>query len=181
MLLFSLISVFQERQIAFFRFVNISFGADFPWRMHIMQSHTAVDHFHAIVGKDIGDGSAASLIDLAQFTGLVFDISFFHDGAQLSQIFRIRIIASAFSSGTGIFIEDDAFAEIGTVVCFHHTGIIRIESGGNITAEHLGMLKRTTQLQFGIILQTIHHFRQRILEETRLHAGCPLAADFLFV
>ncbi len=44
-----LFGICQECDIPFLCFIDIGFGADFPWCMHIMQSDAAVDHFHAVV------------------------------------------------------------------------------------------------------------------------------------
>ena len=34
--------------ITFFRFIEISFADDFPWRMHIEYCYSAVNYIHAI-------------------------------------------------------------------------------------------------------------------------------------
>ena len=95
--------------------------------MHIVQRHAAVDDLHAIVGQDIGDGSASALIDLAQLAGLIAYVFLFHDRAQLRDIFRVGVVAAALSAGAGVLVEDDAPAEVRAVVRLHHAGIIRIE------------------------------------------------------
>lgn len=75
-----------------------------------MHGDAAVDDVAAPVGHNLGDGSAAALVDFTEFADLPGDIVFVEDAADLGHEFGISIVAAAFSAGAGVFAQADAVA-----------------------------------------------------------------------
>ena len=63
----------QEGFVALACLVDIRLARCLPGGMHAQDSYTAVDDIHIVFCRDIGDGSAAACIDLAELGGLECD------------------------------------------------------------------------------------------------------------
>ena len=75
-----------------------------------MHGNAAVDDVAAPVGHDVGDGSAATLVDFTEFADLPGHFVFVEDAANLSHEFGIGIVAAALTAGAGVFAQADAVA-----------------------------------------------------------------------
>ena len=63
--------------------------------MHVEYGYAAVDDLHAVVAHDVGDGSAAACIYLAQLDNLELNIGIVHYFAKSADVFSIGIIGAA--------------------------------------------------------------------------------------
>ena len=61
----------EERFVTTLRFIDISLAGKLPRCVHVVKSYAAVDNFHVVLGHDVGDGSSAALINLAQLAELI--------------------------------------------------------------------------------------------------------------
>ena len=94
----------HEDLIGPIRFVKINLGDDFHWGVHIEDGDARIDDVHVVIAKDIGDGSASPGIDFAELGELEVDVIGIEIGPDLSDIFRIGIVASGLARATRIFI-----------------------------------------------------------------------------
>ena len=86
------------------------------------------------VGHDVGDGSAAALVDFTEFADLPGDIVFVEDAADLGHEFGISIVAAAFSAGAGVFVTGRCRSLIGPEFCFSiGIGKDRVEGCRNVS------------------------------------------------
>ena len=149
--------------------------------MHVQYGHTAVNNIHVIVCKNIGDCSAATLIYLSKFCCLERYIVFIHNIAKLCNIFRIRIIRTAFSSCSCIFVKYQSFSKICTVSFFHNCWIIWIESCRYIGRKYFGITHRSANGKFTICSYKVHHFCYTVFKETGLHSGCSHTSNLFLI
>ena len=149
--------------------------------MHIQNRHAQIHHIHAVSRSDIGDGSAASHIDLAQLRGLILDIVRVKGPAQASQKFRAGVVGAALSSGTGVFADHRSLAHIGGIVLLKSVRVQGIVAGVHIGGKHGGIFQGPAQCQLAVLSQAIQHFCQGIFQETGLHTGGAHAANLFFI
>lgn len=135
---------FQESAIGEIGFVDVGFGDDFHRGVHGQDRNPGVQDIHVVVAQDIGDGSASSGVDLADFGGLVMDGILIHRVADEGEVFRERVVAATLPAGPGVFIEDDALAEIAGVVGLVDGGIKGIDRAGDVARKHIGVAHRVT-------------------------------------
>lgn len=55
----------QKRMIPFRRLIQICLTDNFPRSVHVQHRHTAIDDFHAVQRRNVGDGAASAVIHLA--------------------------------------------------------------------------------------------------------------------
>ena len=75
------------------------------------EQHTAIDHFHSEVCKNVCDCSAAAGIDLAHLCQLECNLIFIKYMSQFCNVLCIGIIRSTFSSGSRMLIEHHTFSK----------------------------------------------------------------------
>ena len=66
-----------------------------------------------------------------------------HDLPHLAHIFRIRVIGTGFSSGSGVFVKYDPLTKICGVFLIHDRREIRIKRSAHIGRHHFGILQRS--------------------------------------
>ena len=140
------LSVFQKGTVAFFRFVNVDFARYFPWSMHIEHGNAAVDYLHTVKSHDVGNRSAAAQVNAAELGELNGNIVLFHDGADISEIFRIGIVGTGFAACTRKFVERHTAAKISNVFRVKRRFIQCVVSGSYIGREHFGIGKAAVPL-----------------------------------
>ena len=140
----------QEGVIGFHGLVQIRLGDDLPGGMHGEDRHAAVDDVHAVEGADVGDGSAAAHVNLAQLGSLPGDVALFHDAAQAGDEFGVGIVGAGLAPAAGKLVVAHAAAEEGGVLLFKGRGVERIKARAHVAAEHAAGSQRAAQVQFGI-------------------------------
>ena len=78
--------------------------------MHAQHGYAAVHDFTSPVGHDIGDGTAAALVYLAELAGLPGDVGIVENLADLRYEFGVGIVAAGLTPGTGVLADADAIA-----------------------------------------------------------------------
>ena len=149
--------------------------------MHGKHRNAGVDNVHAVLRRDVGDGSAATCIYLAQLGGLERDIGVVHHAAHVGHVFRARIVRAALAARTRVLVEHQALAKVGGVLRLEHRGVGRVEAGGNVAREHARCAQAMAQGKGTGALGKLDDFRNGVLEELRGHAGSAHAADLLLV
>ena len=79
--------------------------------MHIQHRYAAVDDFHAVIRHDIGNRSAAADIHLSKLCELIRHTFPIEDRAQIRDIFRVRVIGTAFAAASRKFVEGKTVRE----------------------------------------------------------------------
>lgn len=149
--------------------------------MHAEKSDTAVDDFHAEFCHDPGNGSAASEINPAKLGGLEEDLIVVHYPADFCDEFGIGIAGAGFASGAGVFVEHEAFAEVGGIFFLKCFCVQRVVAGTYVGGKHLAVLECTANGKIRGISAECQQFCSHIFEETGLHAACTVAADLFLV
>lgn len=94
-----------------FCFINIGFAGYFPWSVHTQHSHTAVNDFHSIKSRNIGNGSASAYIYLSKLCSLECDLMIVKNLPYSCNIFCICIIRTGFSSGSCKFVQNNSSSQ----------------------------------------------------------------------
>ena len=116
--------------------------------MHIQNCHTAVDDLHTVICQNVSDGSATTLVYLAQLRGLESHLMFIQNSSEFCHIFRIGIIGAALSSGTCIFVEHQSSSEICGIFLFGYRRIVRVKGCTNIRRKYFGIAHGSAKCQF---------------------------------
>ena len=73
--------------------------------MHGQNRNTTVDNIHAIVAKDVSDGSTATLIDLTKFCSLEADLGIIEDPSDTCHEFSRSIVRTRLTTRTGVLVD----------------------------------------------------------------------------
>ena len=87
-------SFFQKSLITLHYLVKVNLACDLPWSMHRYDSNAAVNYLHPVEGHDVGDGSAATKVNLSKLRRLEADNMLIHDSAKLSEILRVCVVGA---------------------------------------------------------------------------------------
>ena len=90
--------ILQKRAVPSVGFVHIRLAGNLPRRVHAQDGHTAVDHFHAVLGQYVGNGTAAACVDLTHLRHLEAHMIVIEYPAQLCDILRVGVIGAALSA-----------------------------------------------------------------------------------
>ncbi len=66
--------------------------------MHVQHSHAAVNDTHAVIAKNVSNGSAAACIDSSELCGLEVHIRIIHDFSNVRHIFCAGVVGTGLSS-----------------------------------------------------------------------------------
>ena len=149
--------------------------------MHVQDGYAAVHDVHAVEGGDVGDGSAAAGIDLAQLSGLEDNAAVIHDAADPAEVLGVGIVGAGFSAGAGELVEDQAVAQECGVLLLKDAGVERIEARADIRGKHAAGAQAAAQCKLAVLAGAVHQLRRCVLEESGLHAGRADAADLFLV
>ena len=81
MLLFAFSLGEQERFVSEIGLVDVRLRDELERGVHREDWNAGIDDIHVVVAEDIGNGSSATGIDIAEFGGLVMDFVLIHDFA----------------------------------------------------------------------------------------------------
>ena len=84
----------DEGAVALVLLPQIDLGDGLPGRVHGQHRHAAVDHVHAVLGADIGDGTAAAHVHRAQLSGLPGDLRLVADAAHLGDKLGVAVVGA---------------------------------------------------------------------------------------
>ena len=127
------VHVFQECLIGAVCLIHICLGYNLCGRMHVFNGNAGIHNVHVQIGKDIGNRTAASLVNGTQLACLEHDMIVIHDSAHFGKVFRIGIIGSGLAAGTGIFVVADTLSQEGRILHIEDGFIQRIHSSTDIT------------------------------------------------
>ena len=171
----------QKRAVGLERLVEVGLVDDLPRGVHIEHRYAAVDDVHAIFRQDVGDGAAASNIDLAQFSCLKCGITLLHDGTNAGHVFGIGIVGSAFAAAAGELVEHHTATEIRCVLRLERACVGRIEACRHVAGKHAGVCQAAAQRQIARLSCKVHDFGDGVLEEHGGHTRGADTANLLFV
>ena len=66
----SCLGALDEGLVALISLVDVCLVGDLPQRMHGEHGHAGVNHIHAVLGEDVGNGAAATCANAAKLAGL---------------------------------------------------------------------------------------------------------------
>lgn len=116
-----------------------------------MHGYAAVDDVTAPVGHDVGDGTAAALVDLAQFPDLPGNFFFVEDAADLGHEFGVGIVAAGLAAGAGVFAQADTVAELGRILFFIGVGKDRVKGGADVGRQDFAVAQGPAQPDFFVM------------------------------
>ena len=181
MLLFAFSLGEQERFVSEVGLVDVRLRDELERGVHREDWNAGIDDIHVVVAKDIGDGSSATGIDLAEFGGLIMDFVLIHDFADEGEVFWHRVIAAGFATCAGVLVEDKTFAEVAGVIRFADGSIDWVNGRGDVAGEHLGVGHRVTDAEIAFLAFEGEELGDGILKPSGLSAGGADGADFFLI
>ena len=146
-----------------------------------MHGYAAVDDVTAPVGHDVGDGTAAALVDLAKFPDLPGNFFFVEDAADLGHEFGVGIVAAGLAAGAGVFAQADTVAELGRILFFIGVGKDRVKGGADVGRQDFAVAQGPAQPDFLVMALEGQEFGDEVREVRRLDARVADGTDFFFI
>ena len=141
----------KECHISEIGFVNVGFCHNFHGRVHVKYGYAGVDDVHVVVAENVGDCSAAALIDFAQFCGLEMNILFVEGISYFSHEFGHSVVGAGLAASAGVLIKHDTVIEVCRVFGVVYFGEEGVEARADVAGQHFCVGERFFKRDIAVV------------------------------
>ena len=131
-----LLCLSEEGLVAAVGLVDVGLAHSLPGSVHGEHRHAAVDDLHAVLGQDVGDGSAAARVDLPQLAGLEAHVALVHHTADVGHVLGVGVVGTRLATGARELVKGQAVAQQGRVLLLEDGREGGVEGRGHIRGKH---------------------------------------------